>query len=115
MIGGGALTVAGLRRGGMLGFLLTLGGGYLAQRGLSGHCGNSIVRSNQYRWRPEPLHGYSYADEVARDLIRRPIRPKANAPSPKNRRASVTHPVQAEGDRETVEADLHAKSGTQES
>ena len=36
--GGTALAVGGLRRGGLAGALLALGGGILAHRGLTGHC-----------------------------------------------------------------------------
>jgi DUF2892 family protein len=109
MIGGGALTVAGLRRGGMLGFLLTLGGGYLAQRGLSGHCEVYQALGINTAGDLSQLHGYS-GENDQRDYDTQAGQAEGER-SARKKSTRVGHtPGSAEGDREIVEADLRAKS-----
>jgi hypothetical protein len=112
MIGGGALTTVGLRRGGMLGFLLALGGGYLAQRGLSGHCEVYHALGINTAGDLSQLHGYSHADEQPQYDTQANQAEGERSTRKKSTRVGHT-PGSAEGDRETVEADLRAKSGTQ--
>ncbi|MEO8611355.1 MAG: YgaP-like transmembrane domain [Chloroflexota bacterium] len=107
MIGGGALTVAGLRRGGMLGFLLTLGGGYLAQRGLSGHCEVYHALGVNTAGDLSQLHGYSHTDDTQADQVE-----GKSSKHKKSTRVGRT-PGSAEEDQEIVEADLKAKSAKQ--
>jgi hypothetical protein len=113
MIGGGALTTMGLRRGGMRGFLMSLAGGYLAQRGLSGHC--EVYRAlgintaphmgERYAFNDSATHGeHSYDVQADQAEGERSSRQKSTRVGPT--------PGSAEGDRETVEADLQAKSPT---
>ena len=109
MIGGGALTVAGLRRGGMLGFLLMLGGGYLAQRGLSGHCEIYHALGINTAGDLSQLHGYHAMDESQQYDTQADQAEGERSPGKKSTRVGRT-PGSAEGDRETVEADLRAKS-----
>jgi len=114
MIGGGALTTIGLRRGGMLGFLLALGGGYLAQRGLSGHCEVYHALGVNTAGDLSQLHGYSGEnDQQAYDTQADQAEGER---STRKKSTRVGHtPGSAEGDRETVEADLKTKSAKQES
>jgi hypothetical protein len=114
MIGGGALTTMGLRRSGLRGFLMTLVGGYLAQRGLSGHC--SIYRALGINTLGQSQRdSYSFYDPTSRGEHSFDV--QANQPTTgQSRRRSATTvgptPGSAEGDRETVEADLRSKSPT---
>ena len=92
MIGGGALLTSGLRRGGVPGLILTLIGGYFAQRGLTGHC--AIYESL----------GLSTAPSIPYTVDKHePIQPSKTGST----RAGKT-PGSAEGERSTVEADLSA-------
>jgi hypothetical protein len=112
MIGGGALTVAGLRRGGMLGFLLTLGGGYLAQRGLSGHCEVYHALGVNTAGDLSQLHGYSHTDESYDTQADQ----AEGERSTKKKSTRVGHtPGSADGDREKVAAYLKEKSVKHES
>ena len=109
MVGGGALATAGLRRGGIMGLLLTLGGGYLAQRGLSGHCSLYQALGVNTAGDLSALHGYQPADESLPYDTQADQAEGERSESKKSTRVGRT-PGSAEGDRETVEADLRAKS-----
>jgi hypothetical protein len=107
MIGGGALTTMGLRRGGLRGFLMSLAGGYLAQRGLSGHC--SLYRTLGINTLGQSRDSYSFYDPTSRGEHSYDV--QATAGQSRRRSATTVGPTpgSAEGDRETVEADLRSK------
>jgi uncharacterized membrane protein len=74
-VGGGALVLAGLRRGGWLGALAAVAGGALISRGMSGHCAvkAKLARTPQERQLAEE-HGWRSATASAhRVVIQRPI------------------------------------------
>jgi hypothetical protein len=114
MIGGGAITTMGLRRGGLRGFLMTLAGGYLAQRGLSGHC--EVYRAlGVNTFGQSGRESYSFYDPTSRGEHSFDVQASQSTTTPSRRRSGTTvgpTPGQAEGDRDTVEADLRSKSPT---
>jgi hypothetical protein len=114
MIGGGALTTMGLRRGGLRGFLMSLAGGYLAQRGLSGHC--SIYRTlGVNTFGQSHRDSYSFYDPTSHGEHSYDVQSNQATTGQSRRRSGTTvgpTPGSAEGDRETVEADLRSKSPT---
>lgn len=109
MIGGGALTTVGLRRGGMLGFLLALTGGYLAQRGLSGHCEIYHALGINTAGDLSQMHGYGGENNQQEYDTQADQAEGKRSPDKNSARVGPT-PGSAEGDRETVEADLRPKS-----
>lgn len=110
MIGGGALTTMGLRRGGLRGFLMSLAGGYLAQRGLSGHCEVYRVMGIDTAGQSESYSSYHPAGRAEHDYpVQADQAEGERSPRRKSTRVGTT-PGSAEGDRETVEANLQAKS-----
>jgi len=109
MIGGGALTTMGLRRRDFRGFLMTLAGGYLIQRGLSGH--DTLyhalgINTMGYAGRPYSQHR---SDDEVRYKFQADQAEGERSARQQSTRVGPT-PGSAEGDRETVEADLQSKS-----
>jgi hypothetical protein len=109
MIGGGALTTLGLRHGGLRGFLMTLAGGYLAQRGLSGHCEIYHALGINTAGDLSRMHGYGGENDQQEYDTQADQAEGERSSGKKSTRVGRT-PGSAEGDRETVEADLRAKS-----
>lgn len=107
MIGGGALTTMGLRRGGLRGFIMSLAGGYLAQRGLSGHC--SLYRALRINTFGQSRDSYSFYDPTSRGEHSYDVQATAGQSGRRSATTVGPTPGSAEGDRETVEADLRAK------
>lgn len=108
MIGGGALTTFGLRRGGLRGFMMTLAGGYLAQRGLSGHCEVYHALGVNTAGDLSEMHGYHHPDATPGYDTQADQAEGERSTRKKSTRVGRT-PGSAEGDRETVEADLRAQ------
>lgn len=74
-VGGSALVLAGIRRGGVLGVLTALAGGTLLARGISGHCGikQRFAKTPQER-KVAAEHGWETATAVSHTVIvQRPI------------------------------------------
>lgn len=111
-IGGGALTTIGLRKGGLRGFLLSLAGGYLAQRGISGHCAvydaMGVNTSGQRRPAKQQFDFSGPRGEHSYDM--QADQAEGERGGRTSTRVGPT-PGSAEGDRETVEADLQNKGG----
>jgi hypothetical protein len=123
-IGGGALMTMGLRRRGFLGMLLTGVGGYLAKRGVTGYCAiYQAIGMNTASTAPMRKTDYYPIEAARHNQTDEPLATSSgwNAyeqaadqaegerqPSDKSTRVGNT-PGSAEGDRETVEADLRAK------
>jgi hypothetical protein len=108
MIGGGALTTLGLRRGGLRGFMMTLAGGYLAQRGLSGHCEVYQALGVNTAGDLSEMHGYRRMNE-GQQYDTQADQAEGERSVRKNSTRVGKTPGSAEGDRETVEADLRAQ------
>lgn len=74
-VGGGALVVAGLRRGGLLGAMAALAGGALLSRGLSGRCAVKarLARTPQERRLAEEYGWRRAAASSQRIVVQRPI------------------------------------------
>jgi hypothetical protein len=111
MIGGGALTTFGLRKGGLRGLLLSLAGGYLAQRGLTGHC--AVYQALGMDTSGQSRQAASFDFSQSRGEHSYDVQAD-QAEGERNNRKSTrvgTTPGSAEGDRATVEADLQAKGG----
>jgi uncharacterized membrane protein len=74
-LGGGALVIAGLRRGGWLGALVALAGGALVSRGVSGHCAVKarLGKTPQERQLAREHGWHSAAASSHRVVIQRPI------------------------------------------
>jgi uncharacterized membrane protein len=74
-VGGGALVLAGVRRGGPLGVLIALAGGALLARGVSGHCGikERLAKTPQERLLAAE-HGWQTAAATSHTaIVQRPI------------------------------------------
>jgi hypothetical protein len=128
MIGGGALTTLGLRSGGLRGLLLSLLGGYLAQRGLTGHCAvyealgmntSGAGASNHTVYNPVASAKQNEASNPLpawpnqRDYGQQADQAEGERSPGRNPSTRVgPTPGSAEGDRATVEADLAAKQGS---
>jgi uncharacterized membrane protein len=74
-IGGGALVVAGLRRGGIVGALSALAGGALLSRGLSGRCAvKARLAKTPHERRVAAERGWNTASaSLQRVVVQRPI------------------------------------------
>jgi hypothetical protein len=111
MIAGGAFITWGLRHSGLRGLWMTLLGGYMAQRGLSGHC--EVFRALGFNTAGDlsRMHGYSNNTTQQEPQYGMQANQAEGERKPRRKSARVgTTPGPAKGDRETVEQDLQSKS-----
>jgi hypothetical protein len=98
VVTGALVALFGMRRGGFTGALMTLAGGGLIMRGLSGHCpGYAALGMNTAETHGYDAHSYDYGEG-------RPSRPETVAGSGpgSDREGAETRPFEARGDEGAI-------------